>query len=335
MMNDEFVKFIIHHSSFNHKLLVMNKLIKRNILYYFLMVTAFEPMAQTQPLTTILENGDMVIGDQNKITFELSAKSGLQPQNVDPIVPDSVQGFELLEKGKWALVKDTWTRDVLFTAWDSGAYYIPTFQFAVTLAGKSDTLSTDRLPFRVVYPKLKNEEIAPIKEIFRTDFSFEDAIPYLIALITVVLLGLILFLWREKWRKKPPPMIISKQIVVSPYEEARNQLMALRAKALWQQGEIKPYHTELTHILRDYLEKRYQILALESTSDELIAALRQTDMPLAIQFKFKKLLQMADLVKFAKVVPELDVHDEAYATAMELVMETEPITKSNDTNLSN
>jgi hypothetical protein len=83
----------------------------------------------------------------------------------------------------------------------------------------------------------------------------------------------------------------------------------------------------LTHILRDYLEKRYQIPALESTSDELIAALRKTDMPLAIQFKLKQLLQMADLVKFAKVVPELNVHDGAYETAMELIMETEPIIK--------
>jgi hypothetical protein len=313
----------------------MNKLIKRNILYCFLMVAAFETMAQTQPLTTILENGDMVIGDQNKITFELSAKSGFQPQNVDPVVPDSVQGFELLEKGKWALVKDTWTRDVLFTAWDSGAYHIPTFQFVVTLGGKSDTLSTDRLPFRVVYPKLKNEEIAPIKDIYRTDFSFEDAIPYLIALITVVLLGLIAFLLRDRWRKKQPQMIIAKQIVISPYEEARNQLMALREKQLWQQGEIKRYHTDLTHILRDYLEKRYQIPALESTSDELITALRKTDMPLAIQFKLKKLLQTADLVKFAKVVPELDVHEGAYEIAMELVMETEPIVKNKDTNLPN
>ena len=313
----------------------MNKLFKRNILYYFLMVAAFETSAQTQPLTTILENGDMIIGDQNKITFELSAKSGFQPQNGEPMVPDSVQGFELLEKGKWALVKDTWTRDVIFTAWDSGAYHIPTFQFAVTLAGKSDTLSTDRLPFRVVYPKLKDEEIAPIKEIFKTDFSFEDAIPYLIALVTVILLGLIAFLLRDKWRKKTPPMMIAKQIVISPYEEARNQLMTLREKQLWQQGEIKPYHTELTHILRDYLEKRYQIPALESTSDELMEALRKTDMPMAIQFKLKKLLQVADLVKFAKVVPELNVHESAYETAMELIMETEPIVKSNDTNLSN
>jgi hypothetical protein len=298
------------------------------------MVAAFETMAQQQPLTTILENGDMLIGDQNKITFELSAKSGFQPQNVDPIVPDSVQGFELLEKGKWALVKDTWTRDVLFTAWDSGAYYTPTFQFAVLLGGNSDTLSADRLPFKVVFPKLKGEEIAPIKDILQTDFSFEDAIPYLIALITVILLGLIAFLWREKWRKKPAQVVVAKQIVISPYEEARNQLMALREKQLWQQGEIKRYHTELTHILRDYLEKRYQIPALESTSDELIAALRQTDMPLAIQFKLKRLLQIADLVKFAKVVPELDVHEGAYEVAMELLMETEPVVK-NEANLSN
>jgi len=331
MINDEFTNssFIIHHLSFivAYKLLIMNKLIKHNILYCFLMIASFPLMAQTQPLTTILENGDMLIGDQNKITFELAAKSGFQPQNVSPVVPDSVQGFELLDKGKWALVKDTWTRDVLFTAWDSGAYYTPTFQFAVVRDGKSDTLSTDRLPLKVAFPKLKNEEIAPIRDIFRTDFSFEDAIPYLIGFITLVLLGLIAFLLRDKWRKKPQPMVIAKQIVISPYEQARNELMALRAKQLWQQGEIKPYHTELTHILRDYLEKRYQIPALESTSDELIAILRQTDMPMDIQFKFKKLLQIADLVKFAKVVPELDVHETAYETAMELVMETEPIIK--------
>ncbi len=302
----------------------MNKLIKQHLLYFILMVVSFETMAQTQPLTTILENGDMLIGDQNKITFELAAKSGFQPQNVAPVVPDSVQGFELLDKGKWTFVKDTWTRDVIFTAWDSGAYYTPTFQFAVVQNGKSDTLSADRLPVKVAYPKLKDEQIAPIKDILRTDFSFEDAIPYLIGFVTLVLLGLIVFLWRDKWRKKPQPMVVARQIIVTPYEQARNELMSLRAKQLWQQGEIKPYHTELTHILRDYLEKRYQIPALESTSDELITALRRTDMPDALQFKLRQLLQMADLVKFAKGTPEIAVHEAAYETAMELIMETEP-----------
>jgi hypothetical protein len=189
--------------------------------------------------------------------------------------------------------------------------------------GFADTVSADRLPLLVSYPKNKDNLTAPIKGIYKTEFAFEDAIPYLIGIVSILLCGLIWFLVRDKFKKKPVPIVQATELVVTPFAAARAQLLALREKQLWEQGQIKPYHTELTYILRDYLEKRYNIPALESTTDEVLAAMRGTDMSAQLQAKLRQVLQAADLVKFAKVVPADTVHEACYAVAMELILETE------------
>lgn len=55
-----------------------------------------------------------------------------------------------------------------------------------------------------------------------------------------------------------------------PHELALQKLVALQQQKLWQKGDVKPYQSELTFIIREYLENRFNIQALESTTDEIV-----------------------------------------------------------------
>lgn len=94
-----------------------------------------------------------------------------------------------------------------------------------------------------------------------------------------------------------------------PFEEAIERLQKLDEKLLWQNNEVKKYYSELTEIIRSYIEKELKIPALESTTDELIDTLADFNDAKTIETskdvikKLKELLQEADLVKFAKSKP--------------------------------
>ena len=72
---------------------------------------------------------------------------------------------------------------------------------------------------------------------------------------------------------------------------------------------MKKYYSELTEIVRGYIERELNVPALEITTDELIDLLNDFNNVKSIEtdketiYKLKKLLQESDLVKFAKSKP--------------------------------
>lgn len=91
----------------------------------------------------------------------------------------------------------------------------------------------------------------------------------------------------------PPP--------IPPHITAFKALESLRGEKLWQEGEYKRYYSALTDILRGYISGRFGVAALEMTSDEIVAALRDIeDVPQRCKLDVQELLRDADLVKFAK-----------------------------------
>ena len=48
----------------------------------------------------------------------------------------------------------------------------------------------------------------------------------------------------------------------------------LEKAKIWQGGNIKKYHTELSEIIRRYTEMRFKVIALELTTDEIIENLK-------------------------------------------------------------
>ena len=126
-----------------------------------------------------------------------------------------------------------------------------------------------------------------------------------------------------KNRKKDEPVFRAQaKPKLPPHQIALDALDNLRFKKIWQSGRIKDYHTELTDIIREYLNGRFYIHAPEMTTDEIMEALKVTASNDQARQKIWQTLTMADLVKFAKMQPLPLEHDASFNNAFDFVKET-------------
>ena len=109
-----------------------------------------------------------------------------------------------------------------------------------------------------------------------------------------------------------------------PHEIALRDLHKLHSERLWQEGKHKQYYSGLTDILRAYIAGQWGVGALEMTSDEIIEAMRGVDLPRKQAMDLTEILRSADLVKFAKAMPEAEENEAAYSAAWEFVNQTMP-----------
>jgi len=118
--------------------------------------------------------------------------------------------------------------------------------------------------------------------------------------------------------------------VLPPFEEAIYKLNELDNKLLWQNNQVKEYYSELTEIVRNYIERELQVPALEKTTDEIIEMLRDFHDAKTIYTstetikKLRELLQEADLVKFAKSKPISIEIEEDRKDAQEIISNLKP-----------
>jgi hypothetical protein len=111
-------------------------------------------------------------------------------------------------------------------------------------------------------------------------------------------------------------------VLLPPHVEANKALVELHHRKLWQNGNFKAYYTQLSMILRRYVSRRWEVQALESTTNELIAILRGIDMPGLSRDNLIEILRTADMVKFAKAEPEAEHNEECYTMAYYFVENT-------------
>jgi hypothetical protein len=305
-----------------------------NIIFLFITHWAFAQSA-IAPAFAFLDSNIIRIGDQTTLHLGVDYKDKDRVINITPDMPLDTAVFEVIKKTAWESGGRgaMWGihRDIVITAWDTGLYKIPSMIFTVQHPnGDTSNFETRPLMLTVENPKGVDKMVAPIsiKEIILEDRTLEDFLPFIVGLIGLVALGFLIWAYKKKRKEKQVAPII-QQIVHPPNIIAERQLKELKVKQLWEKGEIKEYYSELSHILRGYIETAFQIPALESTTDELIDAL-QASKNAAFQGQdevieqLQDLLQTADLVKFAKVIPPETVHDDFWADAVNIVEKTKP-----------
>ncbi len=189
------------------------------------------------------------------------------------------------------------------TQFDQGKYVIP--KLPVKING--GVYFTDAIPIEVAAVKVDTlkQKMFDIKTVVGPEGSTDWSLLWLL-LVVVILLAIAI--WYAKQKKSAASL---EKVVVykTPIDKATNLLKSLESKQLWQKGEVKAYYSELTDIARTYIEEEIKIPALESTTAELIVALKNV----AKQKKYKlsadtledlkQVLMQADLVKFAKSKP--------------------------------
>lgn len=274
--------------------------IKAYILFFFITTSLF-----AQKVTTSIDTTRNKIGAEFKLTLKASVTKK------DKVVFPKAKNFgalEVIESYKIDTIKTNDKYELIkkygLTQFDSGKYTIP--RISVLINGKpnySDSLQVE--VFNVKVDTLK-QKMYDIKEIIPVEKENNWWIYLYIALGVLALVILVFWLFKKFYKRTKKEEVI---VYTSPIEKATSLLQQLEQKELWQKGEIKTYYSELTNIARTYIEEEIQIPAMESTTSELIVALRKV----ANQKKLKlsketlenleKVLMQADLVKFAKVKP--------------------------------
>ena len=145
----------------------------------------------------------------------------------------------------------------------------------------------------------------------------------LAVLLLAALVGLIIWLVHKYNIKMPNPF--HPKEVIPPHVEAIKALEALHHQKLWQNSRFKDYYSGLTDILRRYIAARYEFGAMEMTTDEIVATLRSQELPDKSRRNLIEILRTADLVKFARVIPDEQYHEQAYLDAYYFVEETKAV----------
>ena len=165
-------------------------------------------------------------------------------------------------------------------------------------------------------------DMAPIKDIHREPSHWTDYLPWILGVLGVLaIFGLLFWLAKRKTKSR----VLSRTIETPPHELALKKLEVLARKKLINNGFVKEHYTELTFILREYLEKRFSIPALESTTDETLGYLKRSDFPSPLSQELQYLLEQADLAKFAKIIPPESFHAEALESSRKIILQTSEI----------
>jgi len=197
------------------------------------------------------------------------------------------------------------------TSFDSGFHLIPPFEIPFQKEGHFDTLAIRIPPLAVsLAPPDSSIQLYDIRPVYKVSFTMREAFPYLLGLLLFLGLGYILHRYLKHRLKSVKEKTQESRVNLPAHLQAIRDLDALRSEKLWQMGKIKEYYTRLTDIVRIYLNKRFAINSLESTTAEILSELKQSDFEdNLLMNKLEKLLITGDLAKFAKSVPPAEENE--------------------------
>jgi hypothetical protein len=170
------------------------------------------------------------------------------------------------------------------------------------------------------------KEIKDIKPPIDVPFTFREALPYIIGGIAIAVLVWLLIRWLKKRKRKPEEKAI--KILLRPaHEIAIEGLEKIREQKLWQQGLYKEYHSGVSDTIRAYIENRFSITAMEMPSDDTLSHFRNNIINPEAFEKLRYILQLADMVKFAKGIPVGSENELSIQHAFDFITFTKQVTK--------
>lgn len=312
-------------------------------LFIILSLLSFAAFAQSvaPKVTATVEPDSVMIGDRFTLTIDVEKDlvqslffPSFQSENLEAekgapslecIVDHAID--TLKRDGRKLLLRKRYT----LAAFDEGIYNLgrPSVLYADknivdTLYGTRDSLTIVVKTFKIdstsVLCDLKPQKSMP--------FRFGEISGYLsVALLVLALAVVAIWLLARHLAKrgksltdlfKPEPPLPPHIVAIAALEELQNQ-------KLWQNNKHKEYYSALSDILRTYLDGRFGVGAMEMTTDEIIDAVADIELPQKSAMDLVSVLRDADLVKFAKAMPEASENESAYSKVYYFVEETKPV----------
>ena len=321
------------------------KLLRYIIIYVSALLAGGMAVAQSTPTITSHISADTVmIGDRVTLTIEVdadvmqhivfptfdftqNAPEGAEQQEpsievINDFAPDTVS-----KEGRRVRLCKRYEMAV----YDEGIYKL----------GKAQALYVDKNIVDTLFAEREEELFVKTFQIDSTMTTVRDLKPQMtlklrfaefggylgIALAVALLLAGVIYLLVRYLHKrgkhlsdlfKPAPPVPAHIVAIEALEKLRNE-------KLWQNNKHKEYYSGLSDILRTYLAGRFEVGAMEMTTDEISDALREVDIEHKSKMDLLSVLRDADLVKFAKATPEANDNELAYDKAFYFVENTKPV----------
>lgn len=288
------------------------------------------PQSRAQGQVTISASVDKsVIHIGDLITYTVKVTRDPDVKVKLPAVGENLGGFEIRDyqvhkpRKEGGKVVDQF--DYIISTFDVGEFEIPPIGIRYTVPPDTTEhlLRTEAIKITVESLKPSEEgDIRDIKSPVEIPFDWRPWLRWGLAALVVLLLAAALFFYLRKRRRGEPLLPKKVEVPRPPHEVAYEELEKLLAQDLLSQGALKRFYSEISEIIRRYVEGRFQIAALESTTTDLLAELNRLELPEEQMELFRRFLSLCDLVKFAKYVPGGEENEEVVALARRIVDET-------------
>lgn len=341
----------------NIKVTVQSLVVK--ILIGIFAYSVLPTLSYGQIVTAVLPSSDTIeMGDPLTVKIRLSLPKNIDYQYIsflawkdlsnihyldDTLNLEPKADIEIIDGGEWNITSFEKNIPIdlnKFNEKDTNYETELTIQIAIYNAGKflvpgpeiiSDStleaLPTESRYISVLWPKTLTQSdsltLEPIKNIMKEAAQLSDYLIYIIALLLVLIF--VAYRYYIKKYKKKALKAVDKPIepILPAHLIALEALKKLDEKELWQMGKIKIYQSELTSIIRQYLCDRYNIKAQNMTTEEIIMALSAVSLSEIQKNDLRNILNVADLVKFAKAQPDTDVHTLFMNKSVQFVEDTQ------------
>lgn len=214
--------------------------------------------------------------------------------------------------------------DYIISTFETGEFEIPPIEVRYTIPPdtKEHIIKTESINITVESLKPSEEgDIRDIKPPWDIDYDWRPLLFFGLVGLLVAVLGIGTIIYIRKRRKGETFLPRKREPERPPHEIAYEELKRLEESNLLDKGKIKIYYSEIADIIRRYTEKRFQIEAMELTTSQLLSALENIQEESLIEL-YRQLLELCDLVKFAKFTPRAGQHIEVVQQARNIVDRT-------------
>lgn len=285
-------------------------------------LTVSNGVGQEVNLRARLDSTNYLVGDAITVHLDVTHPKGA---SLKIVVGDSLDGFSVLDRSQLTPDGETSSSASLLVAkYDSGVAVLPPLELLYSLPGDSVIHRASSNPlFLTIHTLAVDTSLAykDVKPPLSIPLTLAEIILYLGIVVLVAVIGYVGYRYWKKRKRR-----VNGEVYVPPPRPAHTialeELAVLKGKRLWQRGLVKQYYSEVSEIARRYIENRFGLMALEQTTDEIMYGLRHLNIKPTVCSKAETLLQLSDLVKFARYEPGLSEHEEILSMAYDIVETT-------------